>query len=101
MKFYYSQIEDYCTNLYQVSKNIRNILDETMGEINKISNTEIWKGPAGDNYIEKLKGISLSFDNASAELESAVLFLASCADNYETLENNIIQEISNNLQIER
>lgn len=101
MKFYYSQIEEYCTNLYVVSKRISDILENTMTEINKISKTEIWKSPAGDNYIKKLKEVSLEFGNASAELESAILFLASCSDNYETLENNIIQEISNNMQIER
>lgn len=101
MEFSYAKIDNYCSELYNISNEIREELENVKNKVNKISGQEIWQGDAAEVYMNKFKEISANFSDVSQELEKAILYLASCSSNYEELENKIISEISNNLNIER
>ena len=99
MKISYNQVETQCNQLHSVAKNMKELLENINGIGSKISNGDSWSGSASDKYIEKLNLISKNFDEIFLEIENSILYMASCSDGYQAIDEKIMNEICSNLKI--
>lgn len=99
MKISYSQIEEQCNELHLVAKNIKESLDNIEQIRIKVSNDDNWVGNAASVYLNKLEYVTKNFDNIYKEIEFAILYLASCAEGYQAIDKNVIEEITSSLNL--
>lgn len=97
MKFSYEMIENYCNELHDLAKNMKSTL-ENVGDLGKKINNS-WNGPASEYYTSKMTNLSNQFEDVFKEIENSILYLASCSDGYNAIEENIKREICQNLKI--
>lgn len=97
MKFSYTKIEAYCTELHELAKNMKSTL-ETAGNLGEKIDSS-WNGPASEYYVGKIMGLSKQFDDIFNEIENSILYLALCSEGYNAIEENIKKEICDNLKI--
>lgn len=98
-KISYGDIETLCNGLHQVAKTMKEILDDIEGIKNKLSSGSSWSGSASSTYAEKLSAVTKNFEEVFIEIENSILFMASCAEGYQAIDENIMQEICSNLNI--
>ncbi len=94
MKFDYDRISDVVDNLNSILRNIDNILDDFDNQINKISNGNIWEGPASDGFVTKAKKISKISRSYKNSLQSIIMYIVNCSNNYNEIENKIEKRIA-------
>lgn len=99
MNISYSQVEEQCNELHAVAKNMKEILDNIEGIRTKISSKDSWSGYASDIYSGKLESISKNFEEVFIEIENSILYMASCSDGYQAIDQQIMKEICSNLKI--
>lgn len=99
MKVSYSQIEAQCNELHAVAQNMKSILDNIDGIRSRVSGGESWTGSASDTFSEKLSSVSKNFEEVFQELENSILYMASCAEGYQAVDEMIMKEICSNLKI--
>lgn len=97
MKFSYEMIETYCNELHDLAKNMRSTLENAGDLGTKISNN--WNGPASEYYIGKMTNLANQFEDIFKEIENSILYLASCSEGYDAIEENTKREICQNLKI--
>ena len=88
----YCEIKTYCEELTSLSKSFKetiNVIDTTISKIK----SPIWAGYAANNYVEKLKKLSDCLPDANKQLAEAVLFLASCADAYQSIDKESLEAL--------
>ena len=88
----YGEIKTYCEELTSLSKSFKetiNVIDTTISKIK----SPIWAGYAANNYVEKLKKLSDCLPDANKQLAEAVLFLASCADAYQSIDKESLEAL--------
>lgn len=93
MKFDYGKVADYALQI----ESIRNIMLRQVDDVRDIiSNLNSnWSGVASDNYIKQAR---MYFDNLTEfvdELNACIAFLRKSSDEYEKLDKNVQQELSN------
>lgn len=101
MKISYAQVEEFCNEMHRTANNIREILEDTKNQVNLLSGSDVWEGQSANYYLDKFNQLSSNFEMVYQELESAVLYMAACSDGYQKIDENIMNEICNNLNIER
>lgn len=99
MKISYSQVETQCNELHSVAKNMKEILDNIDGIRVRILNGDSWDGSASSNYLNKLESVSKNFEEIFLEIEKSILYMASCSDGYQAIDQQIMHEICSNLKI--
>lgn len=99
MNIKYSQISDYCNELHALAKNMKDTLEEVTSLSSKLQNKEAWSGAAANNYTEKIRVMTSGFEEIFIELENSILFMASCAEGYKAIDDDVIREICSNLKI--
>ncbi len=99
MNISYSQISDYCNELHTLAKNMKDTLENVTNISSKLQNKEAWSGNAANHYAEKIHAVTSKFEEIFIELENSILFLASCAEGYKAIDENVIREICSNLKI--
>lgn len=99
MDISYSQVEAQCNELHSVAKNMKEILDNIDGIKTRILNSDSWSGSASNIYVEKLESVSKNFEEVFLEIENSILYMASCSDGYQAVDQQIMREICSNLKI--
>lgn len=99
MNISYNQVETQCNELHSVAKNMKEILDNIDGVGNKVANSNSWSGNAASTYSEKLNSISKNFEEIFSEIENSILYMASCAEGYQAIDEKLMREICSNLKI--
>lgn len=99
MDISYSQVEAQCNELHSVAKNMKEILDNIDGIKTRILNSDSWSGSASNIYAEKLESVSKNFEEVFLEIENSILYMASCSDGYQAVDQQIMREICSNLKI--
>lgn len=99
MNISYSQVEAQCNELHSVAKNMKEILDNIDAIRTRILNGESWSGSASNTYSNKLGSISKVFEEVFFEIENSILYMASCSDGYQAIDQQIMHEICSNLRI--
>ncbi len=99
MNISYKQVEDYCNQLHAIAKNMSDIMKNIEVISNELKNSDIWQGEASNFYTSQIKSIFKGFDEAFAELENSILFMANCAEGYQKIDKDIVKEICTNLNI--
>lgn len=99
MKISYKQVETQCNELHSVAKNMKEILDNINRIGNSILSGESWNGDAANTYSKKLNTVTKNFEEIFLEIENSILYMASCAEGYQAIDEKIMQEICSNLKI--
>lgn len=95
----YSQVEQYCNELHNLAKLMKENLQEIETVNNKIISSNIWVGKGAQYYQKKLNNVTKQFDEIFIEMENAILFMANCSTGYQEIDNKVMSEICNNLNI--
>lgn len=99
MKLSYSQIESYCNEMHLIANRLKETLSNIQNNSLELSKSDAWVGESASNYINKIKKLTINFDDIYKELENAILFLAKTSDGYKAIDQNVINEICMNLNI--
>lgn len=99
MNISYSQVESQCNELHSTAKNMKEILDNINSIKSKVSSGGSWNGSASDTFAKKLEAVSKNFEEIFSELENSILYMASCSDGYQAIDQQVMREICSNLQI--
>lgn len=99
IKFNYAEVEQYCNELHNISTRMKDILEKSKTEVQKIQSGENWIGPASDRFVESFEKTSKMFVDVSEILDKLVLYVAQCSSNYESLDNSVINQIKSNMNI--
>lgn len=99
MNISYSQVEAQCNELHSVAKNMKEILDNIDGIRTRIANGDSWSGSASTTYSSKLESVAKNFEEVFLEIENSILYMASCSDGYQAIDQQIMREICSNLKI--
>ena len=99
MKISYSQVESYCNELHALAKNMKDLLDTINNISKKVESSDSWSGPAAIHYINKMNNLTKNFEEAFEEIETSILYMASCAERYNAVDSSIMREICTNLNI--
>lgn len=99
MKLHYEDIENYCTELHALAKQ----MNETLSGVSKTGNIVLtsgcWEGNASEYYLKKLNNLTKNFDDVFKEIENSILYLAKSAEGYQAIDNTLMREICQNLNI--
>jgi len=85
----YSDIRDSCEKLESLAESINNTNSKLTEIISSITSPS-WSGDAAKSYAEKLENLNSKLPDASRELAMSILFLASVADGYESIEDSML-----------
>lgn len=96
MKYEYTKIEDYCNQLKSINLDMRKQLDSIENIINTTDSS--WTGNAADFFIEKAKKLTYNFDEFYKELNSCILYMQKCSDEYDKLDKKVQDEIMEELK---
>lgn len=99
MKLSYSKVEESCNELHSIAKRMKESLDEVKAISRNLSGSESWSGSASNYYSKKLNKLTKSFDEVFIEIENSILFMASCSEGYQKVDQTIMREICSNLNI--
>lgn len=99
MKISYTQVEAQCNELHATAEKMKEILDKVNEIGTKIGSTESWNGSASENYSQKIREFSKSFEEIFQELENSILYMAKVTEGYQVLDSKLINEICSNLNI--
>lgn len=99
MKISYSQVENYCNELHVLAKKMNEILENIESEVLKLQSKEKWSGSSADFYVSKIVPVIKNFDEVFKEIENSILYMASCAEGYQAIDQTIVKEICDNLNI--
>ena len=99
LKFNYAEVEQYCNELPNISSRLSEVLEKAKSEVSKIQSSEYWTGPASDSFVQKFNEFSNSFDEITDVLDRVVLYVAQCSDNYESIDNSVINQIKSNMNV--
>ena len=81
----YSDISSSCSSLKSLAEKMEGIATNVNNAITKITDPT-WDGTAAQSYVEKIKNAANNIPDAKVQLASAALFLASCADEYKSMD---------------
>ena len=95
----YADIKDQCNTLHKVANDIKDTLDKIEKATISVSSNDMWIGNASDHFNNYVRELAKNYDDIYNELEASVLFLASCAEGYEAIDNQVMNQILNNLNI--
>lgn len=98
-KISYSQIEGYCNELHAVAKKMNEILENVKKSGENILSKDNWNGPAANFFANKMTKLTSNFDDVFKEIENSILFMASCAEGYQAIDQIVVKEICSNLNI--
>ena len=82
----YSEISSSCSNLTNLASSMSETIDNIQSAINQITDPT-WDGTAATSYVEKIKSLCNHLPDANRQLAEAVLFLASVADGYKSIDD--------------
>ena len=90
----YSEIENSCNNLTNLATSLQSTIDNLESITSQITDPT-WGGAAAESYLEKIRSLCKHLPDANRQLAEAVLFLASCADGYKSIEASKLQQLKN------
>lgn len=96
-KFDYAEVENYCTELYNLLDEFKIIGEDFNQSIKKIKNGSIWKGKASDGFVKKTEKTVTLYSNMEEQFKNFILFIISCSENYSHSESLIMERIKENL----
>ncbi len=99
MKISYSQIESSCNELHAVAKNMQSSFEKISAIKTTVNGGSFWGNEAASAYAQSLEVLTSQFDDIFLEIESSILYLASCAEGYQAVDNLVMTEICNSLGI--
>lgn len=99
MKFSYTAIEGYCTEMHQIAQNMKEILEYINQNTNMLFQNGYWEGPGASYYFGKFSNISNQFEEVYREIENSILFLAQTAEGYGAMDKKLVAQICNGLNI--
>ncbi len=88
----YNDISSSCSNLTNLASSMSETSENIQSAINQITDPT-WDGTAATSYVEKLRSLCNHLPDANRQLAEAVLFLASCADGYKSIEDATVQKL--------
>ena len=88
----YGEISNSCNNLTNLASSMSTTSDNIQAAINQITDPT-WDGMAATSYVEKIKSLCNHLPDANRQLAEAVLFLASCADGYKSIDAASLQKL--------
>lgn len=99
----YGSISSSCANIKNITLKLNTTISNINEAINKIQDP-VWSGTAASAYKEKIKLLVDNLPDANRQLALSVLFLASCADGYKSIDkesvNSLIQVIGEDYILE-
>lgn len=90
MNLSYANLKQCSDELHSSFSNIKSILENVTEIKNQLSKRTSWTGQAADYYINKIDGLSNSFEEVYVELEKSALYLDKILEGYEIIDNKII-----------
>ena len=87
----YKDIEGCVSQLKDLAGNMKNTTDDIKCQINKIGDS--WEGPAASNYISEINNLCDNLPDAIRQMAEATIFLASCADGFEKIEKDALEQL--------
>lgn len=95
----YSEVESSCNELHNLAKNMKETLNNIITAVNELSSNELWEGSASEYFSGKFNQLVKNFDEAFIEIENSILFMASCSDGYQAIDNKVLGEICDGLNL--
>lgn len=93
----YKDVENKCNELHASAKRIKEIIESVENIKNNLSSS--WQGIASEYYIKNLDDLIFYYTYLLRELESSIVFMAECAEGYQSIDQQVINEICSNLNI--
>ena len=97
MNISYKDVEEQCNELHQLAKNMNDTIKQIADINSKLKSA--WIGIASDAYTEQLEIATNSFAEIYSAIESSILYMASCAEGYQAIDEKVMEEICNYLNI--
>ena len=87
----YNDINDSWGNLVKLASNFQETAEDIENSINSIKSA--WEGTAASAYVEKIQALSANLPDANRQIAEAALFLRSCSDGYEAIEEDMKEQL--------
>lgn len=87
----YSKIENEIENLANLANSMDSISSDITSAISSIN--AAWIGKAASSYTDEITKLSNNLPDAVRQLAEAIIFLASCTENYQELENTLESQL--------
>lgn len=97
VKFDYAEVENYCTELYNLLDEFKIVGEDFNKSILKIKNGSIWKGKASGGFVKKTEKTISLYSNMEEQFKNFILFVISCSENYSHSESSIMDRIKDKL----
>jgi len=91
-KLNYDDIKESCKNLTSLAGKVDDTCTATESAVKKIENPA-WEGKASTKFRESITKLIENLPNAKQQLALSVVFLASCADAYDQIDNESIKKL--------
>lgn len=98
MNISYKDVEEQCNQLHELAKNMNDTIKQIADINSKLKSA--WIGIASDAYTEQLEMATNVFTEIYAAIESSILYMASCAEGYQAIDEKVMEEICNYLNID-
>ncbi len=95
----YSKIADFCNEMKNINKSIRLQLGSIKDVFDGLNSS--WQGEAANNYIRKSKNLSNIFDDFSDKLDSLIVYMIQCSDEYKKADEKVINDLNNIFNISK
>ena len=96
MKYSYSKVEELCSQMESINIDMKKRLEAIESAISTVGSN--WTGEAANFYLKNSKKLTSNFEEFFTELKACVLYMQKCSDNYEKLEKDIQNQITEALQ---
>lgn len=98
MKFNYQEIERYCIELKTILDNLKEITDEFKSHANKIKKGDVWSCKKANKFYDLCKETFRTCEVTEEALKNAIIYITTCAENYEGAEKAIMAQIRASLE---
>lgn len=88
----YADVKASCDNLTALTSKVRDTIENINNAISKIKDP-VWGEIAADSYVKKINALTSNLPEANKQLALAMLFLASCADGYQSVDSQNVESL--------
>lgn len=95
----YDDVQEQIKELHNVAEKIKEISEKTEKISSAISNGSFWSGSSANYYCNSMKDFSKKLYSAFEAIESSSLYIGKSMGGYAKIDQQIINEISNSLNL--
>lgn len=94
MRFSSTKVAECCNEMNMCVSKMKDCYERLQGISRQIQSSGSWVGHGSDNFVNKFNKLNENFEDIINTMSNSINYLNQASDNYNSLDNKIIGEIS-------